>query len=87
MDKLINGNIFMMASGAIFICTFIYSIVHIVYDIATKSDIEKCLTYRGKDRILSGLIMFIIIVLITMISTYGELIEANNEKGLFFAVI
>lgn len=87
VNEVINGSNFMKASGVIFISTITYSIVHLIYDTLTKSDIEKCLTYRGKDRILSSFLMFIMIVLITVIFTFTQLVEANNESGLLFSII
>lgn len=75
------------ASGILAIVAVIYSVVHEIYDIITKTDIEKCLTYRGRDRILSSFFMFVIYLAATIISAYQELADMNEDLGVLFSSI
>lgn len=58
----------------------IYSILHILYDILTKSEIEKIITYRGKDRIISLIVTFVLFFL-TVIIVGSEEIAGGNKEG------
>ena len=87
LNEVLNVSSFAKASVVIFVCSIIYSVVHMTYDITTKSDIEKCLTYRGKDRILSSFFMYIVIVLMTIVLTFEELITISKEGRVFLSVI
>lgn len=87
INELVNDLNLLKASGVIFILSIIYTVIKTAYDLFTKSDIEKCLSYRGKDRVLSGLFLFVFITLISIVSSLNELIEMYNKEGAFFAAI
>ncbi|MEK5070783.1 hypothetical protein [Sporosarcina sp. FSL K6-1508] len=86
LNEVVNGN-WVEISGLIFIISIIYSAVHIIYDIITKTDIEKSLTYRGRDRIISSFLIFILFVLVTSVVTAEQLVEMKDENGLFFSIL
>ncbi|WP_121614803.1 hypothetical protein [Virgibacillus halodenitrificans] len=87
LNNLISESNIGTATTIIFIGSITYSIAHIAYDILTKSDIEKCLTYRGKDRIISSFATFIVFLLITVGSSFEQLAKMVAEIGILFTTI
>lgn len=86
LKEVLDGN-WVEISGFIFSISIIYSAAHKIYDIATKTDIEKSLTYRGGDRIISSFLIFILFVLVTSVVTVEQLVEMKDENGLFFSIL
>lgn len=64
----------------------IHTIANIYYDIFTKSDFEKCITYRGNERVLSGFALLILTLLITTLTAFEELIEIIREENLIIGI-
>ncbi|GIN74748.1 hypothetical protein J14TS2_52230 [Bacillus sp. J14TS2] len=83
-SEVINSDNLLKASGVISICALVYYSSHWIYDFITKSDIEKCLTYRGKDRITLGVSAFILNAILVVMTTFEQLIESKDESDLVY---
>ncbi len=87
LNEIFNTINIFQTSGAVALVVLLYSVIHWAYDFFTKSDIEKCLTYRGKDRVLSGLLLFIVFVTIGILTTLDKLVNNEYEALFYFIMI
>lgn len=73
-------------SWVLLVVIFIYSFLILVYDIVTKSDIEKSISYRGNDRIILGIAIFIFNLFLTFTIFSKELNDIYKQFGPFYTI-
>lgn len=84
--KVINVSGVPYLSMAAGIISIFYFIGHLIYDIFTKSDIEKKLSYRGRDRITTMILLFIFYFIIIVLAAFNEVMTIIKDYNLWIAM-
>ncbi|WP_117161349.1 hypothetical protein [Paraliobacillus sp. X-1268] len=85
--KLIESMGIPNLSWIVGIISIIYFFANTGYDLMTKSDLEKSLSYKGKDRILFTIIIFVYCVLASIISAFEIILVIFDQYNLLVAII
>lgn len=65
----------------------VYSALVILYDLFTKSEIEKKLSFQGRDRVLLGLILFIFYFFMVTGVALDQVIKVIKDSSIWIALL
>lgn len=67
--------------------TILLSAVIYVYEILFKTDIENSVTYKGRDRVILSIMLFILFFIVIVIISLNEMISMYQEYGIIITAI
>ncbi|ENH96732.1 hypothetical protein J416_09549 [Gracilibacillus halophilus YIM-C55.5] len=85
--KIVESSGLPYISWVVGIVPIVYFLVHKIYDIFTKSDIERILTYRGKDRVSLFFMFYVYTIILVTISAFEQIVEIWQENNIWIAIV